>query len=72
MTNLTENDQKELYDRYSQNDLEAFRRFCIQTIERAHNPDSIMISKMKRMSKKQLLFSTNNFIMSGLGFKVIS
>lgn len=72
MTNLTENDQKELYDRYSNNDLETFRKFCIQTIERAQNPDSIMIAKMKRMSKNQLLFSTNNFIMSGLGFKVVS
>ena len=69
--NLTEYDQKELYDRYSKNDLETFRMYCIQTIERAHKPDRAMVVKMRKMSKDQLLFSTNNFIMSGHGFKVI-
>lgn len=70
--NLTERDQQELYQRYDKNDLETFRSFCIQTIERAHKPDRAMIVKMKRMSRSQLLFSTNNFIMSGHGFKVVS
>lgn len=69
--NLTERDQKELFDRYSKSDLESFRKYCIQTIERAQKPDHGMIVKMKKMSRDQLLFSTNNFIMSGHGFKVI-
>lgn len=71
MTILTPNDQKELYDRFGNNDIETFRKYCIQTIERAQKPDRAMIAKMNRMTKNQLLFSTNNFIMSGLGFKVI-
>ena len=70
--NLTEKDQRELYDRYTIDDLETFRKYCIQTIERAQRPDVKMLAKMKSMSKNQLLFSTNNFIMSGHGFKVVS
>ena len=69
--NLTGDDQKQLYEHYGESDLETFREFCIQTIERAQKPDRAMIVKMKKMSKDQLLFSTNNFIMSGHGFKVI-
>lgn len=69
--NLTEQDQKTLYNHYTNSDINTFRKFCIQTIERAQKPDRAMIVKMKTMTKDQLLFSTNNFIMSGYGFKVI-
>ena len=67
---VTTANQSDLYSLYSSTDLTAFRTFCIDLIKNARAPNHTMLFKMQKMSKDQLLFSTNNFIMKGHGMGV--
>jgi len=67
---VTAVNQTDLYNQYSSSDLNTFRAFCIDLVKNARAPNQTMLFKMQKMSKDQLLFSTNNFIMKGHGYGV--
>jgi len=51
--------------------IEQFREYCKRLVSEARAPNQEIIRQIDTMSRKQLIFAINNFIMKGHGFGVI-
>lgn len=69
---LGEKDLLELYSNYGSQTLEEFREFCLSLMSRAKSPNLDINKTIATCDNKDTVLKiTNNFIMSGNGFKVI-
>lgn len=68
---IKEKQMFKLYENFEKMDLEQFREFCKELIGNSRQKNAEILHNIPNMTKKQLLFSMNNFAMKGQGFGVL-
>ena len=71
-TKIKESDLIVFYEHCNGNSsIEVFRDYCKDLISKSRAPNPSILREIDTMSRKQLIFTVNNFIMKGHGFGVI-